>query len=233
MSNLTEVATAALQQATESLRRAEEEVREWRIINPTDFTSAGYLALSAEVTSCRGVVAGAQKNYDSTLVTQNREQRAVEQPTEFNEQTNTDVPELETSQPTMLSLHSLAIILSRPPKLFKFNTGPYNDTLQVPLKPIILSTLFWMAMLNFIGFCYTLYVVELFFLAVSCLGIVAVMKRQAKFLSHFCWARLIIDIIELLVDFFGFLFIYWDSIREGYVTLDEALPFADPISDRE
>jgi hypothetical protein len=28
------------------------------------------------------------------------------------------------------------------------------------------------------------------------------MARQPKFLSHFCWARLIVDIFELILDFF-------------------------------
>jgi len=106
---------------------------------------------------------------------------------------------------------------------------------------------------------YTLRVELLFFLAVSCVGIFAVMTRQATFLSHFCWAQL----IEFIYDFVVFLYLefganspdliipmvlliiikcflkafffycvikYWDSIREGYVTLDETTPFFGPNS---
>ena len=48
-------------EAAESLRRAEEDIRNWRTANPQDFTSAGFLILSAEVTACRAVLAGAQQ----------------------------------------------------------------------------------------------------------------------------------------------------------------------------
>ena len=71
MSTVIENADRRASEAADSLRRAEEELRNWRIINPTDFTSAGYLALSAEVTACRAVLAGAQRNYDNSLAAQN------------------------------------------------------------------------------------------------------------------------------------------------------------------
>jgi hypothetical protein len=44
MSTLLEVATVKLKQATESFQRAEEDFRDWRLINPTDFSSV-YSAL--------------------------------------------------------------------------------------------------------------------------------------------------------------------------------------------
>ena len=273
MSTVVENATTGLGEARESLRRAEEDLRNWRTTNqPLNPTHPTYVELKAEVTACRTVLAGAQQTLQQALAAQSRD---IEQGTvpETNEQINSNVPELEASRPNMPSLNSLAIILSRPPKLFKFNTVPSTDALQVPLKPIILFTLFWTAMLNVIAFCYTLYAVQFFFLAVSCVGIYAVIAREAKFLSRFCWAQLIIDIIELIVDlFFGLYFVignkltlpngenintavvifslflliiikcslkafflycvfkYWDSIREGYVTLDETTPFFGPIS---
>jgi len=65
MSTPMEEATAGLREARESLRRAEEDFRSWRAANPTDFSSTGFLALSAEVTRCTVVLAGAQRNYDS------------------------------------------------------------------------------------------------------------------------------------------------------------------------
>ena len=40
--------------------------------NPTDFTSAGYLALSAEVTRCTAVLAGAQQTLQQAIAAQNR-----------------------------------------------------------------------------------------------------------------------------------------------------------------
>ena len=189
------------------------------------------------------------------------EQGTVQQPPETTEEFNSTVPELEVTEPNthFFSQISLTNCLSNPPKLFEFNTASSTDTLQVPLKPIILLTLFWMSMLNIIQFWYTLFVVELFFLAVSCVGIFAVIKRRPNFLSHFCWARLFVDIIELVVDFVTFVSFsigrhpsvlvfsvflgiiikyflkafflycvvkYWDSIRQGYVILDENPPFA-------
>ena len=43
-----------------SLRRAEEDFRNWRTANPQNFASPGFLTLSA-------VLAGAQRNYDNAL----------------------------------------------------------------------------------------------------------------------------------------------------------------------
>ena len=297
MPTVVENATTGLVEARESLRIAEQDLRNWKTTNqPLDPTHTTYVELKAEVTACRTVLAGAQQTLQQALAAQSRdieqetvkqptetneqinsnvpeleqsrdiEQETVQQPTETKEQINSNVPELEASRPNMPSLNSLAIILSRPPfwKLFKFNTVPSTDALMVPLKPIIIFTLFWRAMLNFNDFHYTLRLESLFFLAVSCVGIFAVMTRQATFLSHFCWAQLSIDIIEFIYDFNGvFMYLefganlpdliipmvlliimkcflkafffycvikYWDSIREGYVTLDETTPFFGPNS---
>ncbi|KAJ2997664.1 hypothetical protein HDV02_005228 [Globomyces sp. JEL0801] len=52
MSTSTEVVIVGLREATESLRRAEDRLNIFMNQNPTDFTSVGYLALSAEVTRC-------------------------------------------------------------------------------------------------------------------------------------------------------------------------------------
>ncbi|KAJ1500795.1 Serine/threonine-protein kinase pkn5 [Coelomomyces lativittatus] len=61
MSTPMQVATATLQHATESLRRAETRLNAFMDTNPQDFASAAYIALSAEVTACRVVLAGAQQ----------------------------------------------------------------------------------------------------------------------------------------------------------------------------
>ncbi|EGF78537.1 expressed protein [Batrachochytrium dendrobatidis JAM81] len=47
-----ERAEKSLERAEKDLKRAEKDLRNWRAANPTDFTNAGYLALSAEVTRC-------------------------------------------------------------------------------------------------------------------------------------------------------------------------------------
>ena len=62
MSTPMEEATASLQHATESLRRAEDRLNNFMNQNPQDFTSAGFLALSAEVARCTAVLAGALLN---------------------------------------------------------------------------------------------------------------------------------------------------------------------------
>ena len=67
-----DIATEALQLATESLRRAEDRRNAFMDANPSDFTSAGYLALSAEVTSCRAVAIAAH----NTLAAQNLSSRS-------------------------------------------------------------------------------------------------------------------------------------------------------------
>jgi predicted Ser/Thr protein kinase len=68
-----EVATAALQQASESLRRAEEELREWKAANqPLNTTHPTFIFLSAEVTACRAREERAQRNFDNALAAQNR-----------------------------------------------------------------------------------------------------------------------------------------------------------------
>ncbi|KAL5036660.1 hypothetical protein RTP6_004202 [Batrachochytrium dendrobatidis] len=70
MSTPIENADRRANEAAESLRIAEEDLRHWKTANPQDFTSAGYMALSAEVTACRAVLAGAQRNYNNTLAAQ-------------------------------------------------------------------------------------------------------------------------------------------------------------------
>lgn len=72
MKTPTEVAAAALQQATESLRRAEDRLNAYMNSNQSDFTSAGFLALSAEVTRCTAREERAQRNYDNALAAQSR-----------------------------------------------------------------------------------------------------------------------------------------------------------------
>ena len=52
MSTIIENADRRANEASESLRRAEERLNNFMIANPSDFTSAGFLALSAEVTRC-------------------------------------------------------------------------------------------------------------------------------------------------------------------------------------
>jgi hypothetical protein len=72
MSTVIEEATEGLREARNSLRRVEERLNNFMNANPTDFTSAGYLTLSAEVTRCTAVLAGAQRNFDNALAPQNR-----------------------------------------------------------------------------------------------------------------------------------------------------------------
>ena len=72
MSTILENADRRVNEATESLRRAEEELREWKAANqPLNTTHPTYVELKAEVTRCTAVLAGAQRNYDNTLATQN------------------------------------------------------------------------------------------------------------------------------------------------------------------
>ena len=127
------------------------------------------------------------------------------QPTQTTELINNNVPELEDSQPSMFSFDSFYMIVSSPPPLFKFNTDLSTDSIQIPVEPILLFTLFWIAMVNIIQFWYTLLIVELFFLGVSLVGIFAVLDRHPNFLSYFCWIRLIVDMIELIFDVANFL----------------------------
>ncbi len=73
MSSVIEEVTAGLREARESLRIAVEEFREWKVANqPLDITHPTYLDLKAEVTACRTVLAGAQRNYDNTIAAPNR-----------------------------------------------------------------------------------------------------------------------------------------------------------------
>ncbi|KAK6092132.1 hypothetical protein MT418_007387 [Batrachochytrium dendrobatidis] len=72
MSTPIENADRRANEAAESLRIAEEDLRHWKTANPQDFTSAGYMALSAEVTACRAVLAGAQKT--TTILLQHKAQ---------------------------------------------------------------------------------------------------------------------------------------------------------------
>jgi hypothetical protein len=194
-----ENATADLREARESLRKAEERRNDY-LDNPANqpFNSnhTTYVELKAEVTRCTAILSGAQQTLQQALAAQNR---SIGETPETVEEFN-NVPELEASEPNVL----FTTCFSRPPQLFEFNTAPMTNTLQIPLKPIILLILFLMATLNVILFWYTLFVVELIFLAVSCFGIIAVIKRGTTFISYFCWTRLFVDIIELIVDFLGF-----------------------------
>ena len=72
MSSVIENADRRLNVATESLRIAEERLNNFMNANPTDFTSAGYLTLSAEVTACREREERAQQTLQQTLAAQNR-----------------------------------------------------------------------------------------------------------------------------------------------------------------
>jgi predicted Ser/Thr protein kinase len=72
MSTLIENADRRADEARNSLRSAEERLNSYMNAHPTDFTSAGYLALSAEVTRCTAVLAGAQQTLQLALAAQNR-----------------------------------------------------------------------------------------------------------------------------------------------------------------
>ena len=61
MSTVIENANRRVNEATASLRKAEERLNNFMDANPTDFTSAGFLTLSAQVTACRAIVEGAQQ----------------------------------------------------------------------------------------------------------------------------------------------------------------------------
>lgn len=65
MATVIENADRRVSEATQSLRRAEERLNALMDSNQTDFTSAGYLALSAEVTRCTAVLAGAEQTLQS------------------------------------------------------------------------------------------------------------------------------------------------------------------------
>jgi hypothetical protein len=67
MSTVIEEATEGLREARNSLRRAEERLNNFMDANLSDFTSAGYLTLSEQVTACRAVVAGAQQTLQQAL----------------------------------------------------------------------------------------------------------------------------------------------------------------------
>jgi len=72
MSTVIEDANKRANEAPESLRRAEEELREWKVANqPLDTLHSTYLELKAEVTACRAREERAQRNYDNTLALQN------------------------------------------------------------------------------------------------------------------------------------------------------------------
>ena len=62
MSTIIEEATEGLREARNSLRRAEEELREWKVANqPLDTLHPTFIYLSGDVTACRAVLAGAQQ----------------------------------------------------------------------------------------------------------------------------------------------------------------------------
>jgi hypothetical protein len=62
MSTVIEDANRRANEATESLRRAEEELREWKVANqPLDTLHPTFIYLSGDVTACRAVLAGAQQ----------------------------------------------------------------------------------------------------------------------------------------------------------------------------
>jgi predicted Ser/Thr protein kinase len=84
MSTPIEEATEGLREARESLRRAEERLNVFMNANSTDFTSAGYVELKAEVTACRAVLQGAQRvlqgaqrNHANALAAQQTLQQAL------------------------------------------------------------------------------------------------------------------------------------------------------------
>ena len=70
-----EEATAGLRQARESLKRAEDRLNAY-MDNPTNqplnTNHPTYVEFKDEVTACRAILAGAQRNYDNTLAAQNR-----------------------------------------------------------------------------------------------------------------------------------------------------------------
>ncbi|MEY4861055.1 MAG: hypothetical protein RL059_754 [Bacteroidota bacterium] len=73
MSTVIEDANKRANEATESLRRAEEELREWKVANqPLDTLHSTYLELKAEVTACRAREERAQQ----TLVELSKHQTA-------------------------------------------------------------------------------------------------------------------------------------------------------------
>lgn len=62
MSTIIEIATTGLREASESLRRAEEELRNWKTTNqPLNTLHPTYVDFKAEVTRCTAVLAGAQQ----------------------------------------------------------------------------------------------------------------------------------------------------------------------------
>jgi len=77
MSSVIEEVTAGLREARNSLRIAEERLDAYMqgtVILPAGVT---YQDLKDEVTACRAVVAGAQRNYDNTIAAQNRRKLVV------------------------------------------------------------------------------------------------------------------------------------------------------------
>ena len=90
------VATGGLREATESLRRAEERRNNFMDANPSDFASAGFLALSAEVTRCTAVLAGAEQ----TLAGAEQILAGAEQILAGAEQTLVDLSKLQIAQIT-------------------------------------------------------------------------------------------------------------------------------------
>jgi predicted Ser/Thr protein kinase len=71
MSTLMEEANRGANEARESLRRAEDRLDAYMDTNPQDFTSPGFLALSAEVARCRSVLLGAEQTLQQALALQN------------------------------------------------------------------------------------------------------------------------------------------------------------------
>lgn len=130
-----------------------------------------------------------------------------------------------------------------------FPSRATSESLNVPLKSIILFALFWEAIGNLLlildfSWIYT------FFLAYSLLGIAAVLLIRPIALSYYSWIRFLVDIIQfisvfvnivnvsppstgaffgLVIGFIIFWFLeafimycivkYWDCIREGEVAL--------------
>ena len=72
MATVIEDANRRVNDATESLKRAEEELREWKAANqPLDTTHPTFVVLSAEVTRCTAREERAQETLQQALAAQN------------------------------------------------------------------------------------------------------------------------------------------------------------------
>ena len=73
MSAVIENADRRVNEATESLRRAEEELKEWKVANqPLNTTHPTYLELKAEVIRCTAREERAQQTLQQALAAQSR-----------------------------------------------------------------------------------------------------------------------------------------------------------------